>query len=91
MGHLQPLDYHLNDMGKHILMLYKHVYHYKSYRIAQNFGGGKLWRISAQSIYGRENIGGLVILSALEIDPVYVLLGCFSKTPCLFRFTFNVV
>ena len=55
------------------------------YRIAQNFGGGKLWRISAQSIFGGENIGGLVILSALEIDPVYVLLECFSKTLCLFR------
>ena len=64
---------------------------FSSYRIAQNFGGGKLWRISAQSIFGGENIGGLVILSALEIDPVYVLLECFSKTPCLFRFTFNVV
>ena len=61
------------------------------YRIAQNFGSGKLWRISAQGIFGRENIGGSVILSALEIDLVYVLLEYFSKTPYLFQFTFNVV
>ena len=61
------------------------------YCIAQNFGGRKLWQISAQSIFGGENIGGLVIFSALEIDQVYVLLECYSKTPYLFRYIFNIV
>ena len=60
------------------------MYGYYVYRVAQNFGGRKFWRISAQSI-GGENIGGLVIFSALEIDQVYVLLECFSKIPYLFR------
>ena len=59
---------------------------FDTYRIAQNFGGRKLWRISAHSIFGGENIGRLVIFSALEIDQVYVLLEYFSKTPYLFRY-----
>ena len=59
--------------------------------IAQNFGDRKLWWISAHSIFGGENIGGLVIFSVLEIDQVYVLLEYFSKTPYLFRFVFNIV
>ena len=45
--------------------------------------------ISAHTLYrkaqnfGRENIGGLVIFSGLEIDQAYVLFECFSKTPYL--------
>ena len=38
----------------------------------------KLWRISAHSIFGRENIGGLVIFSALEIDSSVCIIRVFQ-------------
>ena len=50
----------------------------------------KLWRSKTLTDqcpkhFGRENIGGLVIFSALEIDQVCVLLECFSKIPYLLQ------
>ena len=32
------------------------------YRMAQNFGGRKLWRIAANKHFGGKNIGGLAAL-----------------------------
>ena len=33
-----------------------------AYRMAQNFGGRKLWRIAANKHFSRQNIGGLAAL-----------------------------
>ena len=35
---------------------------YAGYRMAQNFGGTKLWRIAANKHFGGKNIGGLAAL-----------------------------
>ena len=41
------------------------------------FYGREIWWISAQNVFGRKNVDRLKFL---EIDKMYVILECFSKT-----------
>lgn len=59
----------------------QHLYLH-TYCISQNFGGRKTLTDHCQNCLVEKTLSGL----KLEIDQVYVLIECFSKTPYLFPF-----
>ena len=48
------------------------LYHYKTsttiYRIAQNCGGGKLWRIDRFRAFSEENVGELTVATFSNLE-----------------------
>ena len=45
------------------------------YRIAQNFGGGKLWRIDRYRVFGEENVGEFTIATISYSSEPGIWLG----------------
>ena len=45
------------------------------YRIAQNFGGGKLWRIDCYRVFGEENVGEFTIATISYSSEPGIWLG----------------
>ena len=48
---------------------------FSSYRIAQTFGGGKLWRIDHYRVFGKENVGEFTIATISYSSEPGIWLG----------------
>ena len=46
-----------------------------TYRRAQNFGGGKLWRIDCYRVFGKENVGKFTIATISYSSEPEIWLG----------------